>query len=95
MVSYSPPAIPTAVVLIAPESAPDVGIGATTLPDVTQHTATYGNEAHFVTEWQLMEVLAPEVMKLTPADTISMSSSTSTLCVLISLAVDLISATAK
>tara|TARA_R100000808_G_scaffold6430_1_gene19091 strand:+ start:210 stop:788 length:579 start_codon:yes stop_codon:yes gene_type:complete len=68
VVSYSPPAIPTAVVLIAPESAPDVGIGATTLPDVTQHTATYGNEAHFVTEWQLMEVLAqtswrPHVIK--------------------------------
>jgi len=70
VVSYSPPAIPPAVVLIAPESAPDVGIGATTLPDVTQsvetpplpdrtqHTATYGNEIKYLTEWQLMEVLA-------------------------------------
>lgn len=68
VVSYSPPPSPSPVVLIAPDSAPDVGIGATYAPDMFQHTATYGNEIKYITEWQLMDALAqtswrPHVIK--------------------------------
>ena len=58
VVSYNPVPLPTPVILIAPQSPPDAGIGAIALPDVTQHTPEYTKQTEFLSEWDLRLILA-------------------------------------
>ena len=58
VVSYNPVLLPTPVILIAPQSPPDAGIGAITLPNTTQHTPEYIKQTDFLSEWDLRLILA-------------------------------------
>ena len=58
VVSYNPVPLPTPVILIAPQSPPDAGIGAVPVPDMTQHTLSYNKQAEFLSEWDLRLILA-------------------------------------
>ena len=58
VVSYNPVPLPTPVILIAPQSHPDAGLGAITLPNTTQHTPEYIKQTDFLSEWDLRLILA-------------------------------------